>query len=240
MRQLLGALAFLVAGLAAGLGLYRAGMIQFNDPDPAEFQVLGVDVSHHQGPIDWPVLAESGAADFAYIKSTEGRDFVDTRFHENWDGAAAAGVPRGAYHFFTFCAPGRAQAEHFLAIAPPEPGALAPVADVEFVGNCAGYQDLAGVREELEVFLALVEEAWGVAPILYLTADSLERVVGSGMTGYPVWIRSVFTQPASDDDRHWLLWQFADNARLPGINGPVDRNALRPGLSVSALTEPRR
>src|SRR3954453_12196349 len=65
---------------------------------------FGVDVSNHQGEIDWrPVAADDMS--FAYIKATEGGDFIDDRFRPNWDGAAAAGLDRGAYHFFTLCRP---------------------------------------------------------------------------------------------------------------------------------------
>ena len=46
---------------------------------------LGIDVSNHQGEIDWARVAADGI-DFAYLKSSEGRDFVDRRFMRNWDG----------------------------------------------------------------------------------------------------------------------------------------------------------
>jgi lysozyme len=235
--------AWLAAALlvVVGLGpaLYRSDAVQLNVPDPGTFPVTGIDVSHHQGEVDWARVAEAGVA-FAYIKATEGRDFRDKRFEENWSGAAEAGIPRGAYHFFTFCSPGAAQAEHFLRTAPPTPGALPPVADVEFVGNCTSYGDLAHVRAEVEAFVEAVEQAWGVEPILYVTPDSLARVIGDALTAYPVWIRSVFTQPSLDAYRGWALWQFSDNSRIPGIAGPVDRNALRPGLSLAGLTRSAR
>ena len=53
--------------------------------------VIGVDVSGHQGEIEWPSLAAGGIG-FAYIKATEGGDFRDKQFQRNWDGARAAGV----------------------------------------------------------------------------------------------------------------------------------------------------
>ena len=76
----------------------------------------GIDVSAHQDAIDWQRVAEDNIR-FAYIKATEGGDFVDKRFDENWRGAGAAGLDRGAYHFFTLCTPGEAQARNFLTIA---------------------------------------------------------------------------------------------------------------------------
>jgi lysozyme len=57
---------------------------------PLWYDVVGVDVSNHQGEIDWPALAGSKVA-FAYIKATEGGDFRDKRFQLNWEGAKGAG-----------------------------------------------------------------------------------------------------------------------------------------------------
>src|SRR3712207_3808633 len=95
----------------------------------------GIDVSAHQETIDWPAVAADNIG-FAYIKATEGGDFVDRRFASNWREADRAGLDRGAYHFFTLCTDAVAQAANFLRIAPPQPGALAPAVDLELVGNC--------------------------------------------------------------------------------------------------------
>ena len=117
-------------------------------------------------------------------------------------------------------------------MVPPQANALPPVADVEFGGNCTSYGDLAQVGQELEEFLATVEAAWGRRPLLYLTPTS--AFFGEQLPGVPVWIRNVFWEP-SLSDRGWLIWQFSDNSRVPGIAGLVDRNALRPGLSLADL-----
>jgi len=230
-------LAVLASAVLGGGYLYRSGTIQLNRPSPDRFPVRGIDVSHHQGPIDWVRVATAGV-EFAYIKATEGRDFSDTRFQANWAGARAVGIARGAYHFFTFCSPGAAQADHFLRVVPPEPGALMPVVDVEFVGNCKGYGSLATVRAELATFLERVERAWGVPPILYVTPDSHRRVLGGKFDRYSLWLRSVLTQPGPDAFGGWLIWQFSETGSVPGIKGPVDLNALRPGASVGELKVP--
>jgi lysozyme len=219
--------------------LYSAGFVQVQQPDAAEFPVRGIDVSHHQGEIDWTKVAGAGIR-FAYLKATEGRDFRDPRFRANWEGAAAAGLARGAYHFFTFCSPGREQAEQFLRVAPPAPYALPPVADVEFVGNCKSWSSLAAVRAELRAFVDVVERAWGVTPILYLTPDAFERVVAGEFGRHPVWIRSVLRRPAPAEYGGWLLWQFSESGRVPGIRGPVDLDVLRPGVSLESLAQSER
>jgi lysozyme len=228
------ALAVSAAALLLAGAAYRSGGRQLDRPDPAELPVRGIDVSHHQGGVDWSKVAGAGIR-FAYIKATEGRDLRDPRFEANWGAAAAAGIPRGAYHFFTFCSPGRAQAEHFLRSVPPTPGALTPVADVEFVGNCKSYGSLERVRGELRVFLDAVAKRWGTAPILYVTPDSHERVAAGRFGDHPVWIRSVVDAPAADAYGGWLIWQFSETGRIPGIQGPVDLNMLRPGVEIRGL-----
>nr|NKQ99664.1 glycoside hydrolase [Escherichia coli] len=59
--------------------------------------IQGIDISKWQGNVDWASVRAAGTQ-FAFIKATEGGDHVDERFRTNWDGAARAGVPRGAYH----------------------------------------------------------------------------------------------------------------------------------------------
>src|SRR5699024_636340 len=98
-------------------------------------EVMGIDVSSHQRDIDWQQVAADGYS-FAYLKATEGSNFTDDRFQENWDVAKAAGITPGAYHYFTLCSPGADQAADFLAAVPPDDTALPPALDLEFVGAC--------------------------------------------------------------------------------------------------------
>jgi GH25 family lysozyme M1 (1,4-beta-N-acetylmuramidase) len=58
----------------------------------------GIDVSHHQGAIDWSQVAGAGTR-FAFAKATEGRSYVDPTYATNKAGAALSGVVFGAYHF---------------------------------------------------------------------------------------------------------------------------------------------
>jgi len=209
-------------------------LIRGGPPDPERYTIGGIDVSHHQGSIDWHAVAGSDVR-FAYIKATEGRDFLDADFEFNWREARERGIARGAYHYFTFCSSGLEQARHFLRVVPPEPGALVPVADIEFGGNCSSYGHLEEVRQELAIFLDEVERAWRRKPILYLTLRSKLQIADARFDGYPVWFRNVFWRLPNDIASQWVIWQYADDGRVPGIRGPVDRNVLHPDISVSAL-----
>lgn len=225
-RAVVGALAFTCALAAAAFALYRGGWIQLNHPDAARYPVRGIDVSHHQGEVDWAKVAASGVA-FAYLKASEGTDWRDRRFAENWTGAERAGLARGAYHFFTFCAPGAGQAANFLAAAPPTAGALPPVVDVEFVGNCKSWSSLDDVRAELAVFLTEVEKAWGARPLLYLTSAAQERIVRGHFKDQPLWMRSVFGALGDRLAPEWTFWQYSETGTVPGVSGLVDLNVFR-------------
>lgn len=216
--SVLGALLVVVALLALSLEYGRR-------PAADAFAVRGIDVSHHQGEIDWVRVGAHGV-NFAFIKATEGRDHQDRRFRENWDAAAVAGVVRGAYHYFTFCSPGAAQADHFLATVPPTPGVLPPVVDVEFAGNCKAWSSIDEIRAELQVMLDRLEEAWGLRPLLYLTNESERRIIHGHFDRYPIWIRNVYWRPPADEPG-WLFWQYTDEGEVDGIDTPVDQNVYR-------------
>ena len=79
--------------------------------------VQGIDISKYQGDIDWARARKDGIR-FAYLKVSEGGDRVDDRFYDNWAGAAAAGIPRGAYHFMYWCRTASEQAEWFAQAVP--------------------------------------------------------------------------------------------------------------------------
>ena len=63
--------------------LIYTGVIQLNRPSAEIFPVRGVDVSHHQGNVDWNQLQAQGVM-FAYIKATEGSSYQDSAFQTNW------------------------------------------------------------------------------------------------------------------------------------------------------------
>lgn len=239
MRSALIALAVSVlAGSLAAWG-YFAGAWRFNHPSRAEFPIQGIDVSHHQGNIDWRAVADDGQR-FAYLKATEGGDFKDPSFRRNWKAAKDSGLKVGAYHFFTFCKPGRIQALNFVSAVPEDAGSLPPVIDFEFVGNCGERPPKDAALKELSDFTAIVVKTYGKQPVLYATRSSYSRYLAGRTDEYPLWMRNVFRRPGRIGDREWTLWQYADNARVSGIGGPVDRNAFHGGeAEFLALLETR-
>ncbi len=217
--------AALVAALAAA-ALVHYGVIWLHDPDPVRYPVRGIDVSHHQGAIEWSAVG-ARRIDFAFIKATEGGDHVDSRFAENWRGAASAGIARGAYHFFTLCRAGSEQARNFISIVPRENGALPPVVDLEYEGNCRNRPAEFVVLDEIKAFLDAVERRYGVRPILYVTREFYDRHLRGALPGYRIWLRAVYERPVLPDGRAWDFWQYSSRGRVAGIDGRVDLNVFR-------------
>jgi len=218
------------AALAAALGAYLWAPNW--TPPRATFPVQGIDVSGHQGAIAWGELRGQGV-DFAYIEATEGGDFKDKRFLQNWASAGRAGIPRGAYHFFTLCRSGAEQAANFLAAVPNDPDALPPAVDLEFIGNCEKTKRMnpLELRKELQTFLTLIEARTRKPAVLYLT-DEFDRAYGvSAGFDRPLWLRRLLLRP-NFSSRSWSLWQASNFRRLNGINGRVDWNVARSGDGV--------
>lgn len=211
---------------------------RFQDSNPHEWEsrapwtypIHGTDVSKYQGVVNWGALAEAGIA-FAFIKATEGGDRLDEYFHRNWYAARAAGIPRGAYHFFYFCRPAIEQARWFIRHVPRERAALPPVLDMEWnhrSPTCRIRPEPQAVRAEMRIFLDAVERHYGKRPIIYTTIDFFDRNGLGEFKDYPFWLRSVAGHPDEKyGDHPWVFWQYTGTGILPGIAGNADINVFR-------------
>jgi lysozyme len=207
----------------------------------ASQSIEGIDVFDGQGVIDWSAVAGSGIA-FAMIKATQGTYDTQARFATNWAGARAAGVRRGAYHFFDPTDDGAAQAQRFLAaVGPLAPGDLPPMVDIECPdgdSDClgtgaAGTAPAAAIAQRLWDWIDAVEAATGTTPVLYTFASyfTSNGIDTAGLGAYPLFLAqpspvsaagACFSVPAP-----WTtatMWQYSWSGSVPGIGGPVDRD----------------
>jgi len=196
-------------------------------PSEASYPRQGIDVSRRQGMIDWPAVARQRQVDFAYIKASEGADLRDPMFGVNWQGAGAAGIARGAYHFFSLCKPGDVQAANFIAAVPGDGNMLAPAVDLEFGGNCAERPEPEALYVELMVFIRAVELRYRQPVVLYLTREFDAGYGISTRIHRRLWLRSIFREPKWGA-RPWAMWQASSFHTVPGIEGRVDWNVSRP------------
>ena len=190
---------------------------------PNGYSIYGIDVSHHQGRIDWKQVAQANdngyTIDFAIIKATEGGNFKDSLYHHNITSAREAGLVCGAYHFYNPATSPRKQAEFFIANAKLMEGDIIPVVDVEKRGNSK-----AELQRELIDFLSILENHYGVKPIIYTSAKFKERYLDNAVLNeYPLWVAHYHTE-VPDTQSEWVMWQYSDRSKIQGINTNTDFN----------------
>ncbi|MBO6077501.1 MAG: glycoside hydrolase family 25 protein [Bacteroidaceae bacterium] len=194
---------------------------------PSGFLYYGIDVSHHQGKIDWSKVAELSALNgypvrFVIMKATEGSTFTDPEYLDNIRDAREAGFVCGVYHFYDPCVSPDKQAEHYMNTVKLQKGDLVPVVDVERSGRSSG-----DLQRELSVFLGLLESHYGVKPIIYASTKFRRRHLNStAFDRYPFWVAHYYVV-RPETVKPWIIWQFTDHASVEGINGHTDFNVFK-------------
>lgn len=193
---------------------------------PDGYEIHGIDVSHHQGTIDWEKLRNNGMIEkwpvrFVMIKATEGASNLDENFNDNFYQAREYGFIRGAYHFWSTKSSGRAQAEYFLKQVKLEEGDLPPVLDVEHKAKGQSDEEF---KKSVLTWLRIVERKYGVKPIIYTYYKfKMAYLSDSVFDQYPYWIAHYYVDKVEYKGK-WKFWQHTDCGRLPGITGYVDFN----------------
>lgn len=190
---------------------------------PHGYQVHGIDISHYQGDINWKMLKQTRQGQFPihfiFMKATEGGDFPDDKFMENFDSARAHGFIRGAYHFYNPKTDAAKQADFFIRSVKLESGDLPPVLDIEKKGK-----DMKKLQQDLKVWLRKVEDHYGVKPIIYASYKFKTRYLNDSVFNtYPYWIAHYYVDSVQYQG-DWKFWQHTDVGTLPGIDEKVDLN----------------
>jgi len=182
-------------------------------------------------------LMEQGI-EFIYVKATEGSGHVDKSFKEKWAAAEAAGLPSGAYHYFSYESSGATQAENFIKTVGNLDGRLIPAIDMELtpeeVLNPPEKEDVA---RGLKAFIAVVEEEYGVKPLIYARQDYYDKYLSDDFSDYPKWVRNVYWPVYVNVGDNWLMWQYYDRAVLEGYSGEkyIDLNVVNGKFGLDAL-----
>lgn len=233
LKPLAVALVLLLLAACARGPAHRADIPGDNDPHPGvararTLPVQGLDVARYQGRIDF-AAARAGGTHFVYMKSTEGKDYIDPNFYDNWRRAREAGMARGAYHFMTWCSLASEQAAWFVRMVPNDPDALPPVLDLEFNNRsqCKNKHNREDLLEKVRVMLAAMEAHTGKVPIIYTDINFHREVLEGEYFDNAFWLRSTAAEPRHKyRGRDWLFWQWTQTGTMSGINVEVDRNAF--------------
>src|SRR3954471_11399198 len=190
--------------------------------------IQGMDVARYQGRIDYSKVYASGVH-FVYMKSTEGDDYVDPNFRDNWRSARAAGMAHGAYHFMTWCSTAADQARGFVENVPADADALPPVLDLEWnhESSCTKKFSKADMLEKIRVMLAVMEKHTGKLPIIYTDITFNRDILDGEHFDNAFWLRSTAAEPHERyGGRQWMMWQWTQTGTLNGVVGEVDRNVF--------------
>ena len=211
----------------AATGLFKPSTS--SPPTPAAY-LEGIDVSHHQGAIDWPSVEAAGTR-FAIVQATDGETCLDPMYATNHASARAVGTLVTAYHFAEpSSSPDEAilQADWFVNNAALLPGDLVPALDLERTGGLSA----GALQAWVGAWLGEVYAKLGVRPMIYSSpsfwANSMGDTTMFADLGYSVlwiahWGTSRPTVPASNWGGHgWTFWQYSSTGSTAGISGRVD------------------
>jgi len=189
--------------------------------------ITGIDVSRwqHNPAINWAKVKADNVS-FAFIKATEGVNYVNEHFASDWTKATNNGIYRGAYHFARpSLGSAKRQAQYFVAHAGRFQGVgdLPPVLDLESAGRLG----VARLRTWTRNWLETVEALTGRTPIIYTGPSFWETQMGNSRAfhAYPLWIAHYTTRAnvrVPGGWPRWTFWQRSSTGRVDGIVGAVD------------------
>jgi Glycosyl hydrolases family 25 len=194
--------------------------------------LFGIDVSHHQGALDFARFRQESGIEYAFIKATEGSTFVDSDFAGNLRQAQNAGMLVAAYHYQRSNASATAQIANIQRVVPD---GIPVILDVE-----ANSGDISLTR----ALVTGLSQVGVRVPLSYVPRWYWQQIGSPGLSGLPpLWSSrypdnvqgGVLDEYADVPASYWTgyggldvaVLQFTSSGRLPGYNGPLDLNAFQ-------------
>lgn len=202
----------------------------------------GIDISHHQGDIDWNQLTPSNSNKaFIIAKATEGKTYQDPKFIQNYKNICTAGFQPGAYHFLRFgSSSAKDQMDNFIgqiqkAQESTEQTKLAnnePIIALDIEErDGSDYSLVSSVVEESVGYLKEIN----ITPFIYTRQNFWDQHVKNTpdiVKECPLWIARYRNTPPSSNElpngwKEWKIWQYSNTGRVGGIQGNVDLNKMQ-------------
>lgn len=214
----------------ANLNILESGEFQYLT-DGQVISHKGIDVSSHQGNIDWNLVAQDGV-EFAIIRvgyrgyGSEGRLVVDEKFEDNIKGAKAAGIKVGVYFFSQAINETELLEEANLVLEQIAPYSIeCPVVyDVEKT-SAAGRMNAISVEDRThltQLFCQTIENS-GYKPMIYHNTEMGALLINiAKLENYDKWYASYSDQMFYPYE--YKIWQYSDKGKIQGISTDVDLN----------------
>lgn len=202
--------------------------------------VRGIDVSHHQGTIDWEKVSLDEQVGYVIIRTGDGVS-EDRQFARNWPEAQKVGLRRGTYQYWRATRDVATQADLMMRQIEEAGGLspcdLPPVCDLEEAGQ--GGLPIAQVLERMLDWLQRIEKGLGRVPMIYTgqywhwQVSQARPDLGKDFGRYPLWVPSYGTpcarMPCTTKGgpapwKEWAFWQYSNAGSISGISGKVDMN----------------
>lgn len=197
----------------------------------------GIDVSQWQGNINFKEVKED-AIEIVYIKASQGDDFIDPYFERNYQNAKTNGLKIGVYHFLTATTveDAKNQADFFVSVISSKQIDCKLAMDFEIFGNLSRTE----INEISKAFLERVEQKAKKEMVIYSDASNAKNIFDKTLSEkYPIWIAEYGVRTPSNNVNwnNWVGFQYADNGRINGINGFVDKDYYTVDILLSDTTE---
>lgn len=215
---------------AANLNQLESGEYQYVQ-DGTVISHKGIDVSRHQGAIDWNLVAQDGV-EFAFIRVGyrgygSGKMVEDEYFEDNIKGAIQAGIKVGVYFYSQAVSREEVLEEAAFVLEKIAPYKIeCPVVfDVERVADASGRMNGISIEDRTAftaLFCQTIENA-GYRPMIYHNTEMGVMMLGlEALEAYDKWFAAysdVFYYPYEH-----RIWQYSQTGRVQGIQGDVDLN----------------
>ena len=193
----------------------------------------GVDVSHHNGTIDWKRAKKAANLEFAFLRlgyrgyGKEGKLMVDNEFQSSFKRARAAGLDLGVYFFSQAINEKEAVEEAKLVLRELNNSKLElPVVyDPEYIRDDEARTDNVTKEQFTKNTLAFCKEIEkaGYQPAIYSNLYCEDNMFDlSQLEDYPIWYADYKNEPQTP--YRFTYWQYSESGDVPGIPGKVDLN----------------
>ena len=190
----------------------------------------GIDVSHHNGTINWKKVPRS--TQFVYIKATEGKGWVDSQYATNIKKAREQGLKVGSYHFFRMTSSATAQFNNFHRTVKKSQQDLLPMVDVETLDG----KSPKALRDSLAVFCRLVEKHYGKKPMIYTAVSHYNDWLAPTYNHYHLYLANYSgSVPAIHGKGTYTIWQYTERGTVAGIPNKVDLARFNPKHGVWSI-----
>ena len=190
--------------------------------------VMGIDISKHNGTVDWNAVKNAGV-EFVILRcgyrgSASGVLVEDEKFRTNIKGATAAGLKVGIYFFSQAVNEMEAVEEASLTLSLIKGHKISyPVyIDVEAANGRADGLSAAERTKVVKAFCETVRDS-GYTAGVYSNKNWFAEKMDTGAFGnYRIWLAQYTESPTYTG--RYEMWQYSSRGTIPGIKGDVDLN----------------